>query len=175
MTRYVALLRAVNVGGRKVTMKELRDLAEGLGFTNVRTLLASGNLVFEASRTPSKKLEAALETAMEPTFKLKSEVMVCDQKDWAALIKANPFPKEARTKPNYLVVLVFKNKPDPAAINAYMKTYEGPETVKLSGRAAYIFFPDGQGRSRLKLPKSSGPATARNWNTVLKLGEMLTD
>ena len=74
--RYVALLRAVNVGGRKVTMKELRERAKALGYGTCRTLIASGNLVFETKKTPEARLEAALEAMIEESFGLFSDVMV---------------------------------------------------------------------------------------------------
>ena len=89
MPRYVALLRAVNVGGRKVTMAELKKAAAKLGYENPRTLIASGNLVFDAKKTAPAKLEAALEAMIEKTFGLFSEVMVRDPAQWAATIKAS--------------------------------------------------------------------------------------
>jgi uncharacterized protein (DUF1697 family) len=109
MARYVALLRAVNVGGRKVTMKELREAAETIGLQNARTLVASGNLVFDAKKTPDARLEAALEAAIEKTFGLFSEVMVRNPAEWAAIIKANPFPKKAKEDPAHLICMICKD------------------------------------------------------------------
>src|SRR5262245_7201059 len=121
MTRYAALLRAVNVGGRKVTMAELKAAAEKLGYENPRTLVASGNLVFDAKKTAPAELEAALEAAIEKTFGLFSEVMVRDPAEWAAIVKANPFPKKAREDPAHLVCVVCKDTPDAKGIDAYLK------------------------------------------------------
>lgn len=171
--RYCALLRAVNVGGRKVAMKELRAAAEALGFSDVRTLIASGNLVFETGKTAPAKLETKLETAIQETFGLFSEVMIRTPAELADIIQHNPFPGEAATAPSSLVAILFKTDIDVAAVMTYLKTYPGPERVRLDGRTAYVFYPEGQGRSKLKFPARSGVGTARNWNTVLKLAEML--
>ena len=177
--RYVALLRAVNVGGRKVTMAELKVAAGELGYENARTLVASGNLVFDAKKTAPAKLEAALEAAIETTFKLKSEVMVRDPADWAAIIKANPFPKKAKDDPAHLVCVVCKDKPDTDAINAFLKTfrekYDKGEQLKIVGREIYIDYGDSIGESKLILPKKICTGTMRNWNTMLKLQAMLED
>jgi uncharacterized protein (DUF1697 family) len=173
--RYCALLRAVNVGGRKVEMAKLRNAAEALGLSSVRTLLTSGNLVFETKSVSAAKLEQKLEAAISDAFGLVSEVMVRDAAQWSALIAANPFPKQAREDPANLVAMVFKEPANAALITAYMKTYSGPERVSVDGRTTYIVFPEGQGRSKLKFPKGAGIGTARNWNTALKLADMLAD
>lgn len=179
MTRYVALLRAVNVGGRKVTMKELKEAAEDLGYENVRTLQAAGSLVFDAKKTAPAKLEAALEAAIETTFKLRSEVMVRDPADWAAIIKANPFPKKAKDDPAHLVCVVCKDKPDTAGVNAYLKTFrekhDKGERLRIHGREIYIDYGPSIGQSKLLLPRKTCTGTARNWNTMLKLQAMLED
>ncbi len=176
--RYVALLRAVNVGGRKVTMKELREAAEALGYENVRTLVASGNLVFDKKKTTDTKLEASLEVAIEKTFGLFSEVMVRNPDEWVAIIKANPFPRKAKEDPAHLVCLVCKDKPDAKAIDEWLKTfrekYDKGEQLKVVGREIYIDYGDSIGQSKLILPKQLCTGTARNWNTVLKLQDMLT-
>jgi len=177
--RYAALLRAVNVGGRKVTMAELKTAATKLGYENARTLVASGNLVFDAKTTAPAKLEAALESAIEKTFGLVSEVMVRDPKEWTAILKANPFPKKAKDDPAHLVCVICKDKPDAALLAAYLKSFrekhDKGEQLKAVGREIYIDYGDSIGQSKLILPKKVCTGTARNWNTMLKLGEMLTD
>ncbi len=177
MTRYVALLRAVNVGGRKVTMKELRAMAEGLGHANVTTLLASGNLVFETRKTSPQKLEAALEAAIEATFGLFSDVMVRDPAEWRAIIGANPFPKKAKDDPAHLVVAVGKAAPDAKAFAAWLEgfraKYDKGEQVKVIGRDVFIDYGGSIGQSKLVIPSKLFTGTARNWNTVLKIAEAL--
>lgn len=177
--RYVALLRAVNVGGRKVTMKELSEAAEALGYENVRTLVASGNLVFDTKKTTDTKLESALEATIKETFGLFSDVMVRNPDEWAAIIRANPFPKKAKDDPAHLVCLVCKDKPDAKAIDEWLKTFRGKydkgEQLKVVGREIYIDYGDSIGQSKLILPKKLCTGTARNWNTALKLQDMLSD
>src|SRR5262245_4331363 len=179
MPRYVALLRAVNVGGRKVTMAELKTAAAKLGYDNPRTLVASGNLVFDARKTAPAKLETALEAAIEKTFGLFSEVMVRDPTEWAAILKANPFPKKAKEDPAHLVCVVCKQEPDTPGINAFLKAfrekYDKGEQLRIVGREIYIDYGDSIGQSKLILPKKTCTGTARNWNTMLKLSEMLND
>jgi uncharacterized protein (DUF1697 family) len=169
----------VNVGGRKVTMAELKVAATKLGYENARTLVASGNLVFDARKTVPAKLEAALEAAIETTFGLFSEVMVRDPADWAAIIKANPFPKKAKDDPAHLVCVVCKDKPDAKGIDAFLKTfrekYDKGEQLKIVGREIYIDYGPSIGQSKLILPKKTCTGTARNWNTMLKLQAMLDD
>ncbi|MEY4786055.1 MAG: hypothetical protein RIR41_3990 [Pseudomonadota bacterium] len=179
MTKYVALLRAVNVGGRKVTMKELREAVEAAGYENVRTLIASGNLVLDAKKTTDAKLEAALEGILETTFGLFSEVMARSPTEWSAILKANPFPKKAKDDPAHLVCLVCKAEPDAKAIAAWLKTfrtkYDRGEKLEIVGREIYIDYGDSIGESKLILPRKMVTGTARNWNTMLKLDAMLND
>jgi uncharacterized protein (DUF1697 family) len=177
--RYVALLRAVNVGGRKVTMRELREGAEKLGFENCRTLIASGNLVFETQTTPDAGLEAALEDMIRETFGLFSEVMVRNPAEWSSTLDANPFPNKAQVDPAHLVCMVCKGEPDAAALAAYLEEFRAKhdkgEDARVVGRAIYIDYGDSIGQSKLVLPKEVAVGTARNWNTMLKLDELLND
>lgn len=177
--RYVALLRAVNVGGRKVTMKELREAVEKAGFENCRTLIASGNLVFDTKKASEAKIASGLEAVISETFGLHSEVMVRDPNQWAAIFKANPFPKKAKEDPAHLVCIVCRHKPDTSAIEAYLDErrakHDKGERLSIVGREIYIDYGDSIGESKLILPKTSALGMARNWNTMLKLNEMLDD
>jgi uncharacterized protein (DUF1697 family) len=179
MPRYVALLRAVNVGGRKVTMAELKTAVAVAGYEAPRTLVASGNLVFDAKKTAPVKLEAALEGLIERTFGLFSEVLVRDPVEWAAILNANPFPKKAKDDPAHLVCMVCKDAPDANGIIAWLKTfrekYDKGEQLKVVGREIFIDYGPSIGESKLILPKKFCTGTARNWNTMLKLDAMLND
>ena len=169
-----ALLRAVNVGGTgKVPMADLRAMAEKIGLKEPRTLLASGNLVFDAgSRTPAA-IEKLLEAACAKTFGLKTEIYVRTHADLARVVARNPFPKEAKDDPGRFVVLFMRDRPDAKAGKALQAAIKGREHVRLDGNHAYIVYPDGQGTSRLTtamIERHFGCAgTARNWNTVGKL------
>jgi uncharacterized protein (DUF1697 family) len=174
--RWAALLKGVNVGGnRKLPMVELRSLVEGLGYGNVKTLLASGNVVFDAPGTAAAivaKLEAALDE-----HGCKTNAMLRDLGEIDAVIAANPFPEAAADHPSHLLV-VFHRDPFPAGlIERVAEIYTGPERLHVDGRELFIDYPENIGDSKLDraLAKLKFPAiaTGRNWNTVNKLRAML--
>lgn len=167
MTRQVVLLRGVNLGKRQVVMSELREVLERAGFADVRTLLASGNVVLDA-KEKGGALEAKLEGVIKEALGLKTDVFVRDAKALDAIIAANPFKAFAKSNPAYLIVYFLREAPS-AAERAAMAANEGPEEVKAGKGCLYIKYLDGQGRSKLKLPKLG---TARNWNTVTKLAAL---
>lgn len=179
MSTQAALLRAVNVGGTgSVAMADLRAAAEKAGLKNARTLLASGNLIFAGAKAPAAT-ENLLEAAVAKTFGLTTDIFVRTASEIAAVVAANPFPKEAKNDPGRLVVVFMREAPSVAAFKALQAAIKGPETVRGDGRHAYIVYPDGQGRSKLTaavIARHLGtPGTARNWNTVLKLAAITAD
>lgn len=176
MGRMVALLRAVNVGGRKVPMAELRALCAELGWEDVATYIQSGNLVFTGKGEPAA-LEAELERAIRRKFGLDVPVIVRTAVQWAKLAAANPFPKAAREEPNRLQLLVSKKRPNPDAAETLLARAQGGERVEAAGGALWFHFPAGVGVSKLTpalIDKACGsPSTGRNYRTVTKLKEML--
>ncbi|MGH6949452.1 MAG: DUF1697 domain-containing protein [Vitreimonas sp.] len=168
MIRQVALLRGVNLGKRKVIMSELRELCEGAGFSDVRTLLASGNLVLE-TKLSGTKLETKLEKLIAEGMGLTTDVFVRDADELDAVIAANPFKAFARTTPTFLVAMFMRAPASTSEMDAMKATSVTGEEIRQGGNCLYIKFPQGQGPSKLKLPKL---ATARNWNTVTKLAAM---
>lgn len=178
MPAFVALLRAVNLGPHnKVSAAELKELAEGLGFSEARTLLQSGNLVFQTKARASAGLEKLLEDALAEQLSLKTPVLVRSAKDWRAALDVNPFPAEAKSDPSHLLLMPLKAKPEQNALIELTKAIVGRERVKLVGQALYLVYPDGIGESKLSaalIEKRLGVAgTARNWNTALKLAAAL--
>lgn len=164
MKRQVALLRGVNLGKRQVVMSELRSVIEAAGYGDVKTLLASGNVILNASEAGAK-LEAKLEKAILDGLGLQTDVHVRDAGQIDALIAGNPFKAFAKSNPTLMVAYVMRapaNKAEWAAIEASASR----EEARQGENCLYIKYPDGQGRSKLKLPKLG---TARNWNTMLKL------
>jgi uncharacterized protein (DUF1697 family) len=167
----IALLRAVNVGGAKVAMAELRKLAEDLGLGRPKTLLNSGNLVFDSSKPPDR-LEALLERETETKLGVKTPYMVRTLGEWREIIAANPYPQEARDDPGHLVLMAFKDAPAGDAVEDLKAANPGREYMTLKGREIFVVYPDGQGESKLNPlwpRKLKTPGTGRNWNTVLKL------
>ncbi len=175
--KAVAFLRAVNVGGTgKIAMAELRALADEIGLGDAKTLLQSGNLVFEGGAKSPAALEKLLEKEVGARLGLKTVFMVRTGKEMAALIARNPFPSEAKKEPARLHVYFLKDDATASAVVALNAAIKGPETVKGEGREIFISFPDGMGNSKLThamIEKHLGTrVTARNWNTVGKLAEM---
>jgi uncharacterized protein (DUF1697 family) len=176
MGRMVALLRAVNVGGRKVPMAELRALCARLGWEDVATYIQSGNIVFSAKGSP-ETIEAALEKAIKGTFGLVVPVIVRTAAEWTKLAASNPFAKAARDEPNRLQLLVSKQPPNADAAERLIARAQAGESVKAAGGALWFHFPEGVGVSKLTpalIDKACGsPSTGRNYRTVMKLAEML--
>ena len=176
---FVALLRAVNVGGRRsLAMRDFRDAAASLRFSEVRTVLQSGNLVFDAHGRSAAAIERALEGAIESRLGLEADCFVRTAREWAALVHDNPFRAEARADPGHLVLMCLKAAPGAKAVRSLSAAITGPERLRAAGRELYIVYPDGIGRSPLTgvlIERVLGTrGTARNWNTVLKLAAMLT-
>src|SRR6266571_4588745 len=174
MTLYIALLRAVNLAGYKqVAMADLRDLLTKLGFADVRSLLQSGNLAFRGKARATAPLERLLEGETKKRLALETDFFVRTAEEWKEIIADNPFPKEAESDPSHLVVFFLKGTADAEHVKVLQAAIKGRETVRGEGRQAYIFYPDGIGRSRLTVAliekKLGTRATGRNWNTVLKL------
>jgi len=176
MARLIALLRAVNVGGRKLPMAELRALCAELGWEDARTYIQSGNLVF-SSPGKAEALEKKLEKGIKERFGLDVPVIVRTAAQWNGHVAANPFPKVARDEPNRLQLLVSKRPPDGDAAARLMARARAGEVVKAAGGALWFHFPEGVGTSKLTptlIDKAAGsPSTSRNWRTVLKLKEMV--
>ena len=174
METYVALLRAINVGGhKKVAMSELRDLLAALGFDDARSLLQTGNLVFRGGARTSAGLERLLESEAEKRLGLGTSFLVRTAKEWATMIARNPFRTEAERDPSHLVVMFLKDAPQTSAVKALRAAHHGPEIVRAEGRHLYVVYPAGIARSRLsnKLMEDTldTRGTGRNWNTVQKL------
>ena len=165
MNRQVALLRGVNLGKRQVVMAELRAVLEEAGFEDVRTLLASGNVVL-ASKLKGAKLEAKLEEVILEGLGLKTDVFVRTGDELDAIMAANPFKAFTKTTPTFMVVNFMREAASKAEMEAIAKTSLLGEEAKQGVGCLYIKFPEGQGPSKLKLPKLG---SARNWNTVTKL------
>jgi uncharacterized protein (DUF1697 family) len=177
MTKHIALLRAINLGGRNaVSMATLRSLLEKLGFFSARSLLNSGNLVFECDARKPAELERLLEEATAKHLRVETDYFVRTSKEWRQIIEANPFRREAKEDPGHLLVVCLKKAPSTADVKALQAAIRGPEIVRAEGRQAYIVYPDGIGRSKLTAglieSKLGARGTGRNWNTVLKLAAM---
>ncbi len=177
MAAFVSLFRAVNIGGRQVKMDALKALHEALGLRNVITYIQSGNVVFHCDEADSARVRGEIEAAFKMTFGFHSDVFVRSLAELDAVIAGNPFQEQIAKAPNWVLVMFLAAHPDAALQEALHQAYAGPEKIVIVGQEAYLSYPEGVGRSKLtnvfleKKLKTVG--TARNWNTVLKLHQML--
>lgn len=176
MERHVALLRAVNVGGRKLPMAELRASLSEAGWAGIATFIQSGNVLFDAA--PGRTaLEAALERHLGERFALDVPTMVRSASEWPRILAANPFPDEAAAEPSRLMLCVSKAPPAPDAADALQERARDGERVRAAGGSLWVHYPAGAGTSRLSPAMfdrlAGSPVTARNWRTATKLAELL--
>jgi len=169
MTAYIALLRAVNVGGTgKLPMAELKAMCEEAGFARVATYIASGNVVF-TSRATERSVKAKLEEALTAYAGKHVGVMVRTAAEMAAVAKANPFSREAG---NRVVAIFLDNKPPADAVSA--ATGATDEELAAGVREIYVHYGEGMAHSKLKIPAAK-EGTARNMNTVATLAQMAAE
>ncbi len=166
MQTYIALLRAVNVGGTgKLSMLELKRLCVEAGFGDVRTYIASGNVVFTSvEKTPA--VTSALARRVSDHTGKPVEVFVRTAAEMRAVLRANPFPK---AEPNRTYAFFLAGEPPRDSI-ANLR-HQQDEEVSLGKREIYVYYPSGMGQSKLVIP-AGRVGTARNMNTVAKLVEM---
>jgi uncharacterized protein (DUF1697 family) len=173
MTVHVALLRAVNVGGRSLAMADLKAMLEALGLGQARTLLQSGNVVLDVAARSGDALESFLEAETQKRLRLKADYLVRTAEEWRTIIADNPFRRQAKDDPARLLLILLKTAPTETRLSALKAAIKGRETVRPNGRELYVVYPDGIGRSKLTIAlierKLATRCTARNWNTVLKL------
>lgn len=178
MTTYVALLYSIVLGpGRRVVMSDLRDMAADLGLADPRTLVATGNLVFEADRV-IPELERDLETSFARKFGKHVDIIVRDAASWTKLVAANPFPEDAEREPDQVAVRVMRQPVTPDIIER-LRPYVAPdEKLAAVNGDIWLHFSRSAGTSRLLgalTPKrAGGVGTSRNWNTVRRLGDMVS-
>lgn len=166
MPRYVALLRALNVGGTgKLAMSDLKTLCEAAGFTKVKTYIASGNVVFLSSSSEAK-VKKTLEAALAAHAGKPVGILVRTAEEMDAVIAANPY---SDMPPNRTVAIFLDNPPSIDALAAATGVRE--EEMALGKREIYVHYGSGMADSKLKIPAAK-EGTARNLNTIAKLAEM---
>jgi uncharacterized protein (DUF1697 family) len=166
MTRYIALLRAVNVGGTgKLPMADLRAMCSGAGFLRIETYIASGNVIFESDTWPSD-VKAALEARLLAYAGKPVGVLVRTAPEMAAVLAANPF---TAADPKYTYAIFLDDRPPADALD-YV-TGQTVEEIRLGEREIFVHYRSGMGNSKLKIPAAK-LGTARNMNTVVKLAEL---
>ena len=169
MSSFVALLRAINVGGTgKLPMSDLKEICEGLGFGAVRTYIASGNVVFNSHKSEAV-IKAALEKRLEAYARKAVGVLVRSAAEMAQVVADNPFPKAAPNR----TMAVFLDRAPQADTLAGIRGQRN-EQIQLGRREIYIHYGEGMAKSRLVIPAAKA-GTARNMNTVATLAQMAAE
>jgi uncharacterized protein (DUF1697 family) len=170
--RYIALLRGVNVGrAKRIAMADLRKIIVDLGYTDVRSVLNSGNVVFSGRARPQEQVAAEIEEALVLKLGVVARTLVLDGEELAAIVAANPLLDQAGD-PARLLTFILSGTHARAAIQALCGQDWQPGAVALGERAAYVWCPDGilDSKAAAALGKQLGDATtSRNWATLLKL------
>jgi uncharacterized protein (DUF1697 family) len=176
VTRFVALLRGINVGrAKRIAMADLREVVLGLGYSDVRTLLASGNVVFSAKGGSAEDHADRISEAVAGGLGVVAPIVTVSVSDFAAAMDENPLRKLARDSSRLLVAFV----QDPAALSALADlavSNWAPDVLAVGERAAYLWCADGVVDSKLAQSvgrKLGERVTMRNWATVEKIGAVL--
>lgn len=172
MSTYIALLRGINVGkAKRIAMADLRTLLADLGYTDVVTLLNSGNVVFKAGKGLPKKLAADISAAIATRLGIEVPVIVLSAKDLASIAEENPFADTAGD-PSRLLVAFVADASVLAVMSAITPHVMAPEQFHIGSQAAYLHCASGILESKAAealLGKAGKAATTRNWATVQKL------
>lgn len=176
MTRYIALLRGINVGGNtKIVMADLRALVESLGFTEVSTYIASGNVILTGADVTPDAVADSIQSGVESELGPQIRVIVRSADELAGVIAADPYPDAAADR---AFVGFLDAEPEPAAIDRLTAVEWGEDEFRVIGRTVHLHCPNGIGRSKLaeQLAKGLGVTmTTRNMRTVRKLLELASN
>jgi uncharacterized protein (DUF1697 family) len=169
MPVFILLLRAVNVGGTgALPMSDLKRLCDKAGFREVRTYIASGNVIAERAGSEAQA-KAAIEAELRAYAGKPVGVVVRTAAEMAEVAALNPFPGRAA---NRTVAIFLDHAPAPGALSEVKG--RANEEVRLGAREIYVHYPDGIGRSKLRIP-AARDGTARNMNTVARLAAMAVE
>jgi uncharacterized protein (DUF1697 family) len=166
MTTYIALLRAVNVGGTgKLSMADLKDMCVEQGFVRIETYIASGNVVFNC-HLPPQVVQSKLEKRLRAYAEKEIGVFLRTAAEMRTILKKNPFPDK---DPRLTYSFFLNEKPHSSDLDS-VRGHDGEE-MRLGQREIYVHYPKGMGQSKLRIPTAT-LGTARNLNTVAKLVEI---
>jgi len=167
MAQYAAFLRAVNVGGTgKLPMADLRGICEAVGFSNAKTYLASGNVVFDTA-LDLILLQAALAKKLDKQLGKPVGLFLRNATDLKAIVEANPFKT---AEGNRLMVILLDHQPLASVVLSAKNRRD--EEIALGPRCLFVYYPSGMGQSKLKIPNVAH-GTVRNMNTICAVLEML--
>jgi len=175
-TAYIGLLRGINVGkAKRMPMAELKALVESLGYTNVKTLLNSGNVVFHGPKGKAAEAAKRIEAAIPGTFGFESKLTVLDAKQWAELVADNALLSEM-ADPSRLLVAIWRNAKAREGVEKLAGQDWAPDQLVTGRHGGYLWCGDGilASKAVVALDKAlRDEVTSRNWATVLKIGALL--
>ncbi|NPD46146.1 MULTISPECIES: DUF1697 domain-containing protein [unclassified Lentimicrobium] len=177
MTTYISILRGINVGGhRKIIMAELRKMYEQLGFSQVKSYIQSGNVVYESNqKMSSTELEKLLENSIKETFGHEVPVLIRTSEEWEMAIKANPFLNE-ESNTDKLFITFLSESPSPELKEELSSMDFSPDQLKIIDKCVYLYcerkYHETKMTHSLIERKLKVKATARNWKTIMKLKEL---
>lgn len=176
MTRYVALLGSINVGGNRLLMADLREALEREEFEDVETVVASGNVLFSHDERPSEGLSDKIAHIVRDRFGIDTFAAVRNKEELRSAIEDNPFREDGEAK--YVHTIFLAEPLDRPAFEAFARTYDGPERLAPGTREFYVDYAVGVGRSMLdpamkKAKIVKGRATARNVRSLARMLEKM--
>ena len=180
MVLAVSLLRGINVGGHnKIRMADLRAMYASLGFGAVRTILQSGNVVFETSEGDLTLVGRQIEAGIRRAFGHDIRVIMRSSADFETIFSRHRFSAEQLLETNKLAIVFLSGEAAPAAVDELRAKNPGREVIHADGSELFIFYRDGQARSKLdnkRIERALGlQSTARNWNTCNRLLKLFAE
>jgi uncharacterized protein (DUF1697 family) len=173
MDTYIALLRGINVGGkRRILMQDLKELLITLGFENVQTYIQSGNVVFESNENDKALLAKQIQTSISDKYAFKVPTIVIEASNYQKIIKTNPFVQK-QTDLTKLYLIFLEEKPKKEAVEMLNELDFALDKYIIKNKVIYIQYADKISNSKINTTiierKLNVVATARNWRTSLKL------
>ena len=177
MITYISLLRGINVGGnKKIKMDSLRDGFSSLGYTNIKTYIQSGNILFCSKEEDKTKLEREISSMIMDKYGFDVPVLVLNSDDLNEVITNNPFANSINHKKEFIHITFISNEVKEINYKEIESKKESEDEYKIINKAIYLYLPKGYGNTKIhnnffeKLLKTQ--ATTRNWKTCLELFEM---
>ena len=172
----MALLRGINLGSRRLPMKDLAAIFEAAGCVDVRTYIQSGNVVYRAGAALARRVPTLVEAAIADRFGFDAPVVTRTSADMSAIVRGNPYAEEAEANPKSVHVGFLRDWPPARAVAELDPDRSPPDSFLVRGREIYVYFPNGMGKSKLTNPwfdsRLGTVSTMRNWRTVKTLEEM---
>ncbi len=180
MQKYISILRGINVGGHKmIKMDVLRKMYEALDFSDIKTYIQSGNVIFACKKTNCTYLENKIAENIVKTFGFDVPVMVKEVQDIAIILQNNPFVKDRNEDEKALHVTFLSEIPDTEAVEKIKNaTYDGDEFVIVE-KTVYLYCVNSYHKTKLSNnffeKKLNVTATTRNWKTVNELAKIASE